>query len=126
MKVITLVAILMVLTMGVVYGVIFATGDEKVDMTAKIVGVCPANPQNANSTCNSILVEGLYAGSSQNQNLSVKITNETVILRKQGDQRQNASYDDFKPGKKVNIQFVGPFIQSYPPQTTAKQIVILN
>jgi hypothetical protein len=126
MKVITLVAILVVLMMGVVYGVIFATGDEKVDMNAKIVGVCPANPQDANSTFNSILVEGMYAGSSQNQNLSVKITNETVILQKQGEKRQNASYNDFKPGKKVTVQFVGPFIESYPPQTTAKQVVILN
>jgi hypothetical protein len=126
MKFITLFAILVVLMMGVVYGVMFATGDEKADMNGKIIGICPINSHDANNSFNSILVEGMIAGNSQNQNLSVKITNETNILQKQGEKRNKANYNDLKPGQKVAIMFTGPFVVSYPPQTTAKEIVILS
>jgi Protein of unknown function (DUF3221) len=126
MKVITLFAILVVLMMGVVYGVMFATGDEKPDMTGKIIGICPVNHHDDKNSCNSILVEGMIVGNNQNQNLSIRITNESTILQKQGEERSKASYNDLKPGQKVAIIFTGPFVVSYPPQTTAKEIVILS
>ncbi|NYB51792.1 MAG: DUF3221 domain-containing protein [Methanobacteriaceae archaeon] len=126
MKVITLFAILVVLMMGVVYGVMFATGEEKADMNGVIIGVCQANPQNENNTFNAILVEGTVAGNSQTHNLSVRINNDTVILKKDGNKRENASFTDLKSGGKVAVMFTGPFIKSYPPQTTAKQIIILQ
>jgi len=126
MKVITLFAILVVLMMGVVYGVMFATGDEKADMNGEIIGICPVNHHDASNSCNSILVEGMITGDNQSQNLSLRVTNESVILRKQGDKRNKANYDDLKPGQKVAIMFTGPFVASYPPQTTAKEIIILS
>jgi Protein of unknown function (DUF3221) len=126
MKVITLFAILVVLMMGVVYGVMFATGDEKADMNGNIIGICPVSNHESNTYCSSILVEGMIAGNSQNQNLSVKITNETNIIQKQGEKRNKANYNDLKPGQKVAIMFTGPFVVSYPPQTTAKEIIILS
>ena len=110
--------------MGVVYGVMFATGDEKADMNGKIVGVCLADPQSENNTQNSILVEGVIAGNSQTNNLSIKVNNDTVILKKHGNKRENASFSDLKTGETVAVMFTGPFVDSYPPQTTAKQIVI--
>jgi hypothetical protein len=125
MKLITLFAILVVLMMGVVYGVMFATGEEKADMNGKIIGVCQANPQDENNTQNSILIEGMISGNSQTHNLSVKVNNDTVILRKEGNKRVNASFADLKTGTNVAVMFTGPFIESYPPQTTAKQILIV-
>ena len=124
MKIITLFAILVVLMMGVVYGVMFATGEEKADMNGIIIGVCQANPQDENNTQNSILIEGMVAGNSQTHNLSVKLNNDTVILKKDGNKRENASFSDLKSGGKVAVMFTGPFIESYPPQTTAKEIII--
>ncbi|MDO5835464.1 MAG: DUF3221 domain-containing protein [Methanobacterium sp.] len=125
MKIITLFAILVVLMMGVVYGVMFATGEEKADMNGQIIGICQANPQNENTTQDSILVEGMVAGNSQTHNLSVKINKETAILKKNGNKRENASFTDLKTGNKVAVMFTGPFLESYPPQTTAKEIIII-
>ena len=126
MKIITLFAILVVLMMGVVYGVMFATGEAKADMNGKIIGICQADPQNENVTQNSILVEGMVAGNSQSLNLSVKINNDTLIFRKQGNKRENASFTDMKNGDKVAVMFTGPFVDSYPPQTMAKEIIIIS
>ncbi len=125
MKIITLFAILVVLMMGVVYGVMFATGEEKADMNGSIIGICQANPQNENNTQDSILVEGMVTGNSQTHNLSVKINKETVILKKNGNKRENASFTDLKTGDKVAVMFTGPFLESYPPQTMAKEIIII-
>jgi hypothetical protein len=124
MKIITLIAILIVLIMACSIGVMFATGEEKADMNGKIIGVCQANPQDENNTQNSILIEGMVAGNSQTHNLSVKLNNDTVILKKDGNKRENASFSDLKSGQKVAVMFTGPFIESYPPQTTAKEIII--
>lgn len=125
MKIITLFAILVVLMMGVVYGVMFATGEERADMNGKIIGICHADPNDVNNTQDSILVEGIVAGNSQPCNVSVKINNDTVILRKNGNKRENASWDDVKTGTEVAVMFTGPFLESYPPQTTGKEIVII-
>ncbi len=125
MKIITLFAILVVLMMGVVYGVMFATGEEKADMNGKIIGVCQANPQDENNTQNSILIEGMISGNSQAHNLSVKVNNDTVILKKEGNKRVNSSFADLTTGTNVAVMFTGPFIDSYPPQTTAKEIIIV-
>lgn len=125
MKIITLFVILVVLMMGVVYGVMFATGEEKADMNGKIIGVCHANPQDENNTQDSVLVEGIVAGNSQTCNISVKVNNDTVILRKDGNKRVKASFADMKTGNKVAVMFTGPFLESYPPQTMAKEIVII-
>lgn len=125
MKIITLFAILVVLMMGVVYGVMFATGEEKADMNGQIVGICLADSQNENNTQNSILVEGLITGNSKAYNLTVKINKDTGIFKKNGNKRENATFNDLKTGDKVMIMFTGPFVESYPPQTTAKEIVIV-
>lgn len=125
MKIITLFVILVVLMMGVVYGVMFATGEEKADMNGNIIGICLADPQNENNTQDSILVEGLISGNSQTHNLSVKVNKETVIVKKNGNKHENASFTDLKTGEKVAVMFTGPFVDSYPPQTMAKEIIII-
>lgn len=125
MKTITLFAILVVIMMGVFYGVIFATGEEKADMNGKIIGICYANPDDENNTQNSVLVEGTVAGNSETHNVSVKVNDATVILKKKGNKRVNASFSDIKKGTNVAVMFTGPFLESYPPQTMAKEIVII-
>jgi Protein of unknown function (DUF3221). len=42
-----------------------------------------------------------------------------------GIKRENASFTDLKTGDKVAVMFTGPFLESYPPQTTAKEIIII-
>ena len=126
MRTITLFAILVVIMMGVFYGVIFATGEQKADMDGKIIGICHANPNDENNTQNSILVEGKVAGNSETHNISLKINNATVILKKNGKKYVNASFCEIKTGNNVAVMFTGPFLESYPPQTTAKEIIIIS
>ncbi len=124
MKIITLFAILVVLIIACSIGVMFATGGEKADMNGQIVGICLADPQNEN-TQNSILIEGIVSGNSETHNVSVKVHNNTVITKKVGNKQENVTFSDLKTGQKVAVMFTGPFVDSYPPQTTAKEIVIV-
>ena len=39
----------------------------------------------------------------ENQNISIKITKNTVILHKQGNNFVNASYNDLVPGQAIGI-----------------------
>ncbi len=85
-------------------------------MTGKIVGILVAD--NTSNYTNSILVQGILTNGNQQGNVSVKITNETQILRKDGNKLNNGTFANLKPGQSVDITFIGPIIQEYPPQRT--------
>ena len=126
MRGITILALLFVLFLGVVYGALSATGNDTVDMNGKIIGVRQDNLQGDNNAPDSVLVEGAASGSYGDQNISVKLTKNTVVLHKQGNTLINASYNDLVPGTAIGIKFSGPLLQTYPPQTNASQIIILD
>ncbi|WJI09633.1 DUF3221 domain-containing protein [Methanobacterium sp. CWC-01] len=126
MRVITLIALLLVLFMGVAYGVFCATGEEPVDMKGQVVGVCYPDSQNVTNNTESVLVQGTMADNNQTMNISVKISEETIIMENSAGQSSNSSFENIQPGQAVEIRFTGPLLQSYPPQTTASQITILK
>lgn len=113
---------LFVMFMGVVYGAIVATGGEHWDMTGNIVGVCSAD--NNSTDGNSILVQGVVSSGNQQANVTVKITNDTQMFVKNGNQRNPITFGELKSGQSVNIQFKGPIIQSYPPQAYGSEILV--
>lgn len=122
MKNLILIVMLFVMFMGVVYGAIVATGGEHWDMTGTIVGVCTAD--NNSTDANSILVQGLVTSGNQQANVTVRITNETKLYTKNGNQRTQINFSDLKSGQSVDVLFKGPIIQSYPPQASGSQVVI--
>jgi len=124
MKNIILLALLFVMFMGVVYGAIVATGGEHSDMTGKVIGVCTSDNNTTDS--NSILVQGVLTNGNQQGNVSVRITNETQLYKKDGNKRDNASFENLKPGQSVDITFLGPIIQAYPPQATGNEVIITD
>jgi hypothetical protein len=125
MKNIILLSMLFVMFMGVVYGAMVATGGQQhSDMTGTIVGILVAG-NNSNNT-NSILVQGVLTNGNQQGNVTVKITNETQILHKDGNKLNNGTFESLKPGQSVDITFIGPIIQGYPPQATGNEITIMN
>jgi hypothetical protein len=125
MKNIILLSLLFVMFMGVVYGAMIGTGGQQhSDMTGKIVGVLVAG--NTSNYTNSILVQGVLTNGNQQGNVSVKITNETQIFNKDGNKLNNGTFKSLKPGQSVDITFIGPIIQAYPPQATGDQITITN
>ena len=125
MRVITVMLLLFVLFLGVIYGTLAATGNDRVDMTGKIIGLCSDNVPCGNNAVDSILVEGFIDGASENQNISIIINKNTTISRKYGNTLTKASINDLQPGQKIEIRFNGPILQTYPPQTNASQIIIL-
>ncbi|MTK64715.1 MAG: hypothetical protein F8N15_09390 [Methanobacterium sp.] len=122
MKNLILIVLLFVMFMGVVYGAIVATGGEHWDMTGKIVGVCTAD--NNSTDTNSILVQGVVTSGNQEANVTVRITNDTQLFAKNGNQRNQINFSDLKSGQSVNIQFKGPILQSYPPQASGSQVLV--
>ena len=116
MKNIILLSMLFVMFMGVVYGAMVATGGQHSDMTGTIVGILVADTNS--TTTNSILVQGIITNGNQQGNVTVKITNETQILRQDGNKLNNGTFENLKPGQSVDITFIGPIIQGYPPQAT--------
>ena len=125
MKNIILLSLLFVMFMGVVYGAMIGTGGQQhSDMTGKIVGILVAD--NTSNYTNSILVQGVLTNGNQQGNVSVKITNETQIFREEGNKLNNGTFANLKPGQSVDITFIGPIIQAYPPQATGEQITITN
>ncbi len=54
------------------------------------------------------------------------ITDETEILRQQGDEQVPATFDDLQVGQLVVATYVGPVAESYPTQGTAGSIIILE
>lgn len=125
MRFIIVLALFIVLFLGVVYGALCATGNEKADIEGKIIGICASEPPGGNITTDSILVDGLIAGNSKNQNISVRITKETKVMQKNGDNYLQLSFNDLKPGQKIMIRLKGAIIQSYPVQVTADEIILL-
>ncbi len=125
MRVITVMLLLFVLFLGVIYGALAATGSDRVDMTGEIIGLCSDNANCDNGSIDSILVEGFITGASENQNVSIILNKNTTISRKNGDTLVEASINDLKPGQKIEIQFTGSMLQTYPPQANAGQIIIL-
>ena len=122
MKNIILLALLFVMFMGVVYGAIVATGGEHSDMTGKVIGVCVSD--NNSTNYNSILVQGVLTKGNHQGNVSVRISNKTQIFQQDGNKLDNTSFENIKPGQSVNITFIGPIIQEYPPQATGNQVII--
>jgi hypothetical protein len=125
MKNIILLSMLFVMFMGVVYGAMVATGGQQhSDMTGKIIGILVADNNSTNT--NSILVQGVITNGNQQGNVSVRITNETQILRKDGNKTNDGTFGSLQPGQSVDITFIGPIIQAYPPQVTGNQITIMS
>ena len=126
MRVVTLVGILFVMFLGVIFGVLCATSGTPVDMKGTIIGICTNSSQPTCDMPDSMLIEGVLTSGNQNGNVSVKITNETQIFRKNGNEPVQSSFGDLKPGESVEIRFIGPVTSSYPPEVTASNVTIVG
>jgi Protein of unknown function (DUF3221) len=120
-----LIGLLFVSLLGMIYGIFYATAELQGDMRGSMVGIYPPDPQN-DVTIGSIVIEGVMKGKDQPENVSVKITRETRIVRLQANDRIPVPFENFKIGQEVEAKFKGPVTQSYPPQAIANEIVILN
>lgn len=54
------------------------------------------------------------------------VTDETDLLRQQGDAQVPATLDELQVGQLVAATYSGPILESYPPQGGAGSVVILE
>lgn len=125
MRVITAMLLLFVLFLGVVYGTFTATGNDRIDMNGKVVGLCEGGDSGDNLALTSIMVEGYQSGASTPQNISVNINENTTVFHKYGKNLVMASTNDIHPGQKIEVRFSGRMMYTYPPQVNSSAIIIL-
>ena len=101
--------------------------EEKVSIRGMPASVSPADEDGKKAgVLGTILMEGRKDKDTQYDKAMVKVTKGTKIFQQVGRELKPASFDDIKPGVKMEIQFQGPVAESFPVQATAGKIVIIG
>jgi len=101
--------------------------DEKVSIRGTPASVSPADEDGKRSgILGTVLLEGRKDKDTEYDKAMVKVTKATRIFRLIGRDLKEASFDDLKPGVKMEIHFQGPVSESFPVQATAGKIVIIG
>ena len=97
------------------------------DIRGTITDVQPANVAGgAQGLVGSIRVEGPIEAGTKFDKASVRITNETHLVERQGEERRAVTMEALAVGQRVEAWFTGPVAESYPVQATALEVVILR
>src|SRR5262245_2152742 len=103
------------------------SGDKTVDIRGIVKDITPGKPTAAGKGPLAVLlIEGEKQKDTAVDKASVKVTPTTAIKKVAGKDRKDAKLEDLKQGCKVEATFIGPVLESYPVQATAKEIVILE
>jgi hypothetical protein len=98
---------------------------DKVSIRGMAASVAPANDDDKKAGIfGTLLMEGCKDKDTEYDKAFVKVTKATKIFKKVGGELKAASFEDVKPGVKMEIQFNGPVGESFPVQATAGKIVI--
>jgi hypothetical protein len=112
----------------VVAGPLLAQGEkgEKVSIRGTPASVSPVDEDGKKAgVLGTLLMEGRKDKDTEYDKAMVKVTKATKIFQQVGRDLKPASFDDIKPGTRLEIQFQGPVGESFPVQATAGKIVIL-
>jgi len=74
----------------------------------------------------SVLIEGAIEEDTEFDKASVTITDKTGIFQQEGQGYIRVTFESLEIGQRVQAQFTGPVMESYPVQATASEIVILR
>ena len=100
--------------------------EEKISIRGMPASVSPADEDGKKAgILGTILMEGRKDKDTEYDKAMVKVTKATKIFQQVGRDLKPASFDDLKPGVKLEIQFQGPVNESFPVQATAGKIVIV-
>jgi hypothetical protein len=98
-----------------------ATGDGGVDIRGTITNI-----QQTDGRVNSVRIEGTLEADTAYDKAVITITDQTRILKQEGQEHVPAAAEELKVGQRVEARFIGPVAESYPVQATANKIVILE
>jgi hypothetical protein len=79
-----------------------------------------------NVSTGALVVTGEVESDTRYRKAVVRMKEDTVIQRKQGEEVLPASVVDLEVGKRVEIKFVGPIAELDPVQAAAAEITILD
>src|SRR6476469_10320018 len=89
--------------------------DEKISIRGTPASVSPADEDGKKSgILGTVLLEGRKDKDTEYDKAMVKVTKATRIFKLIGGDLKEASFDDLKPGVKMEIQFSGPARESFP------------
>jgi hypothetical protein len=113
--------------LGLAVSVPAVARDEKVSIRGMPASVSPADEDGKKAgILGTVLLEGRKDKDTEYDKATVKVTRATKIYRQVGRDLKEASFDDLKPGVRMEVQFQGPVGESFPVQATAGKIVILG
>lgn len=96
------------------------------DIRGKITQIHRATDQEKNRIIGTVMVEAEKKDAKVDK-ANLTVTDETRILKEQGEERVSATFEDLKVDQRVEARFVeGPTIMIYPLQVKASEIVILK
>lgn len=100
--------------------------DGNPDLRGKVTKVQRATAEERSSIIGTVMVEADKKDAKVDK-ANLMITGKTRILKEQGEERVQATFEDLKVGETVEARFVeGPTVLMYPLQVAASEIVILN
>jgi hypothetical protein len=79
-----------------------------------------------NVSTGALVVNGEVESDTRYDKAVVRMKDNTVVQRKQGEEVFPASVVDLEVGKRVEIKFVGPIAELSPVQAAAGEITILE
>lgn len=92
-------------------------------LQGRIVEIIPLEKNGAGKSQGTVMIEDKRSG-GMGERIAVSVHSDTEIVRLNGGKEQNSSYNALRQGQTVSIVTQGPSMQSYPPQTRARRIVI--
>jgi len=87
---------------------------------------CPPNCATVGTPMRSVLVEERPGFSAGGDKSVMRVPREALLYRRVGGTLERIAFDDLRAGQRVEAWFNGPVAASYPTQTTAGVIVVLE
>jgi Protein of unknown function (DUF3221) len=101
--------------------------DEKISIRGTPASVNPAGDDaKKTGVLGTILIEGRKDKDTEFDKALVKVTKATKIYKQVGKELKEMSFDDLRPGMKMEVHFTGAVAESSPVQATAGKIVVIG
>ena len=87
---------------------------------------CPPSCAPTSPPMRSVLVEELPGSASGDNKSVVKVPRDARVLRRVGGSVTEVGFDYLRAGLRVEAWFEGPVLESYPTQSTARVIMVVE
>lgn len=94
------------------------------DIRGRVVGVIPAPERMRHENLTGFFK--IENGDGRYDHAAITVTDSTTITRSAGGARSAATFGDIATGDSVEVVFIGPVLESYPVQGTARSVLILS